>query len=49
MHYTPIQPAEKAVRKIIMWYRNDNGQLLGLELFDRDGLKILETKQKWNH
>ncbi len=46
MHYTPIKPAGEAVKRVLLWYDSSDGMFLGLELFNKDSVKILETKKK---
>lgn len=41
-----IEPAGRAVKRITLWYDSVDAQLVGIQLFDKDGLKLLETG--WN-
>lgn len=43
-----IEPVGIQIRKVIIWYRESDGLLFGVSLFDSSGSKILETKRSFN-
>ncbi len=40
---TKIQPEGAEVKRAVIWYGSDNRVLLYMELFDKDGHKLLEA------
>lgn len=41
-----ITPSGTAVKRVVLWYDSADAQLVGIQLFDKEGQKLLETGWK---
>jgi hypothetical protein len=43
-----VQPQGIAIKRTVLWYDSVDAQLVGLQFFDKDGHKLLETGWKFH-
>lgn len=43
LHETRLEPPDRPVKKIVLWYDSLDAQLVGIQLFDKEGLRLLQT------
>ncbi len=43
MKEVKIEPAGRAVKRVVVWYNQNNARLVGLRLFDKDNTMLLEA------
>ena len=38
-----MKPAGRAIKRVVVWYRQEDARLAGLRLFDKDNTMLLEA------